>query len=186
MPSLTRDFLHKLDDDFTRFTSNFVETGTYMGDTVSNMEPMFKCLHTIEIKPEFYEKVKRSYKGRKINFHLGDSSLVLKDLLPSVRGDSIFFLDGHWSAGDTGKGEKDIPLIEELTHINRLFVDNAIIIIDDYRMFGKGPKTGEICNWEDINKDSIVSILKDRITKLYHLPSEFSADDRLVIHIGKL
>ena len=183
MPSLTRDFLHTLDVDFTKYTSNFIETGTYVGDTISNMEPMFKQLHTIEIKREYYEAVKLSYSGTKIHFHLGDSSLVLKGLLPTIRGNSIIFLDGHWSAGDTGKGAKDIPLVEEITNINNLFKDEAIIIIDDYRMFGRGPTNGEICNWEDINKSDLLHILKDRIVKSYHLPSDLREDDRLIIQI---
>jgi hypothetical protein len=100
---------------------------------------------------------------------------------------SIFFLDGHWSSGDTGKSKKDCPLIEEITHINNLHKNEAIIIIDDCRLFGKSPKTGD-CNedWSEINKDVLISILKPRIQKVYYLDSTSAKNDRMIIHINAL
>lgn len=165
----------------------FIETGTLFGETIFNMEPIFSELYTIDISEKYHNFTKSLYKGNKINFILGDSSDIFLDLLPSIKHNTIFFLDGHWSAGDTGKGKKDCPLVEECERINKLFKHDAILIIDDYRLFGKGPnKSNEICNWEDISKDKLLSILKDRITDVYHLPSYLDKEDRLVVHIEKL
>jgi hypothetical protein len=78
-------------------------------------------------------------------------------------------------------------LMEEIASIRDLVAPEAILIIDDYRLFGKGPnKKNEVCNWEDISKGGIVALIADRITQLYHLPSEHAADDRLIIHIGAI
>ncbi len=187
MPSIDLDFLLTLQTDYKKYI-NFIETGTCMGDTILHMEKYFSKLYTIEIKKEFYENVKNNYKGDKINFYLGDSGVVLTEILPNINGKSIFFLDGHWSAGDTGKGEKDCPLYEELISIISNHNDEAIIIIDDVRLFGMGPNNKnkyDICNWEEINIENILKIVKDRNTNHYFLPSEANKEDRLVIHISK-
>lgn len=185
MPSIDVKFINSLQNDYTEYP-NFIETGTYRGDTILHMEPYFTNLYTIEIKKEYYELVKNNYKGNKINMYLGDSSTMLKHMMANINNKSIIFLDGHWSAGDTGKGDKDCPIYEELNQIMSYHKDEAIIIIDDVRLFGMGPNNGNnICNWEDINIETILNIVKGRITKRYLLPSDLNQNDRLIIHISK-
>ena len=197
MPSLDSDIFKKiqnfLKEDIFKLYPTFVETGTYMGKTTFSVEPFFNFIHTIEIKKEFYEDVKMKYSGNKIKFHLGDSSVCLNNICEQINTNSIFFLDGHWSAGNTGKGEKDCPIYEELNVIIEKFKNKAIIIVDDVRLFGMGPNQGdwwkfwekkEECNWEDINKDKILNIVKHRLDMHYSLPSSLYKDDRLILHIN--
>ena len=186
MPSITIELLDKLQDDYKKFPL-FIETGTLNGDTIFAVEPYFNKLYTIEFSQQYYNNTKNKYNGDKINFILGDSSIVFNDLLPTITHSCIFFLDGHWSSGDTGKSAKDCPLLEEITNINNLFKHDAIIIIDDFRLFGLGPSSGKLNeDWSEISKVEILSILISRINKVYHLDSEADKDDRLIIHINAI
>jgi hypothetical protein len=178
MPSIDKNFLLQLKDDYKKY-SVFLETGTYQGETILGMEDCFTKLYTIEIKEEFYNNIKNKYKGNKIDFFLGDSSTVLPKVLPTINDKIIFFLDGHWSSGTTGKGEKHCPLYEELEAIKNLCKNSAIIIIDDVRLFG----SNNICDWSEINESNILSILDTRVEQVYFLPSTLSKTDRMVIHL---
>jgi hypothetical protein len=175
MPSIDRDFLNLLQEDYTNYNC-FIETGTLSGDTIFSLEPYFNKLYTIEFSEKYYITTKNKYSGNKINFILGDSSIVFETLLPIISDKCIFFLDGHWTGGDTGRSDKDCPLYEEITHINNLFTNDAIIIIDDFRLFG-------LEDWRDINKEKLLNILQERTSKVYHLDSACAKDDRLIIHI---
>lgn len=194
MPSLNSHILLQLKDDFKKYKT-FVETGTYMGGTVINMDPFFEKIYTVEITPKYHHFAKENYSkyvweaekhgiktDNQVQFLLGDSDEVFRQLLPTLNGPAIFFLDGHWSCEDTGHGKKHVPLLEELTHINSLFKGKAILIIDDFRLF----ETDTDVDWKDINKTAVLNILKDRITEVYHLDSVCAKNDRLIVHIKPL
>lgn len=185
MPAIDIDFLKLIKDvNLLNNYTNFVETGTLVGDTIFEMEKYFENLYTVELSEYYYNIAKSKKEDTKINFLLGDSSKVFLNLLPEIKGNTIFFLDGHWSSGNTGKGDKDCPLIEEIEKINTLFNYKGIIIIDDVRLFGRGPSTGTCLeNWEDISSDKLLKILNERITDSYYLPSKLYEKDRLIIHI---
>ena len=185
MPSINFLFLNQLKSEYMNYPT-FIETGTHMGDSIFAMEPYFKSLHTIELDYNYYNYTKNRYGGNKIQFILGDSSTVFNTLLPSIETDSIFFLDGHWSGGNTAKGNKDCPLIEEIISINSNFKHNGIIIIDDYRLFGKGPQTGCNEDWANITITEILSILQHRIVDSYTLDSDATKNDRYIIHINSI
>jgi hypothetical protein len=180
LPSLTIDYFKTHGIDYTKYT-NFIETGTNYGDTILHMEPYFEKLYTIEIQKHIYEAVKGKYTGNKINFILGDSAFVLNDIMLTITGNSIIFLDGHWSGSDTGKGIKECPLYEELSAINLYHKNEAIIIIDDARLFG----SSDYINWTDISFERIKECISGRGEYIYYLPSEMAKNDRLVIHISK-
>lgn len=183
MPHITKLELDLLHEDYNNYPC-FIETGTCSGDTIFAMEKYFDKLYTIEFSEKYFNSTKNKYNGDKIKFILGDSSIIFESLLPTVNNKTIFFLDGHWSGGDTGHSAKDCPLIEEITHINNLFEKEAIIIIDDFRLFGLDKSSGKLGeDWSDISKEKILNILENRINKVYHLDSDCAKDDRLIIHI---
>ena len=184
MPSLDKSFLGLLQDDYRKYNC-FIETGTYLGETIFSLESYFSKLYTVEFSEKYYNNTKNKYSGNKISFILGDSAIVFESLLSNITDKCIFFLDGHWSGDDTGRSNKDCPLEEEITNINNLFLNDAIIIIDDVRLFGLDKSSGKLNeDWSKINKENLLNILKLRINNVYHLDSCYAKDDRLVIHIN--
>ncbi len=180
MPSLTLQQLTEIVPSYQSYPI-FVETGTYLGHTIFEMDKYFQELHTVEIKPAFYESAKNSYQGSKITFHLGDSINELGKIVYNLSDNTIFFLDGHWSSDSTGRGIKDVPLLEELQQIMKDFKHEGVIIIDDYRLFGKNPVDGS-CNedWSEINDHVIMDICAERMEKIIPI------GDRLVLFINGL
>ena len=94
MPSLNKNFLNLLQDDYTKYNC-FIETGTYNGGTIFSLEPYFNKLYTIEFSKKYYNNTKNKYNGNKIKFILGDSSIVFESLLPNITDKCIFFF--RWS-----------------------------------------------------------------------------------------
>ena len=66
----------------------------------------------------------------------GDSGKVFPAILPQIEEPCLFWLDGHYSAGITAKGQLETPIIEELQAIfNHPEKTNHVILIDDARCF---------------------------------------------------
>lgn len=95
----------------------FIETGTFLGQTVVALSPHFAELHTIELSSECFEAAKLyAWKAaRPIHYHLGSSIHVLKNILPKVSRPAVLYLDAHWSGSVTKGLEDEIPLQKELS-----------------------------------------------------------------------
>lgn len=153
----------------------FVETGTFIGETLQNVNSYFEEVHSIELSENFYVTAVNNFKKHKnIYLHFGDSSKVLPEVIKHIQKDTIFFLDGHWSNGNTAKGEKDCPLLEELKILYDEFAYSSIIIIDDYKLFG----TKENEDWSYISVENILKIVVNRLVNL-----EIN-NNRLVLYMG--
>ncbi|BDC34783.1 hypothetical protein Noda2021_07410 [Candidatus Dependentiae bacterium Noda2021] len=128
-------FLTTLKDLFGLTT--FVETGTYNGDTTACAAPIFKQVHTIELSSHFHARAcERFAQQTNVAVHLGDSQYVLPQLLPELADHKmLFWLDGHYSAGTTAKGETNTPILQELDAIHAAGITDAVIMIDDIRFF---------------------------------------------------
>jgi len=115
--------------------SILVETGTYLGDMVNAQLKNFTTIYSIELGNELWEQaVKRFNKYRHVNIIQGDSGKILVNLIPRINDKAIFWLDGHYSAGNTAKGDKNCPIYEELDSIFNSKFQN-VLLIDDARCF---------------------------------------------------
>jgi len=118
----------------------FVETGTFTGDTVWFMRDRFQKVYSIEIQPQLAEIAISLFRNNpRVEIVKGDSASALADLVKRIEGTTLFWLDGHYSAGVTGRGTKDCPIFEELQAIAHHPPACFSIVIDDRRCFGTDP-----------------------------------------------
>lgn len=141
---------------------NFVETGTGAAEVVRSVSNINNKLniHTIEIIEEIYEKNKVSFSYlNNVNWHLGQSSDVLLNILPNLKGNTLFWLDAHFPGADFGMAsygdepdlDKRLPLKSELEIIvKNKDVKNDVFVIDDLRIYEDGPF--EDGSWADRKK----------------------------------
>ncbi|MEQ9443835.1 MAG: hypothetical protein RIG62_32645 [Cyclobacteriaceae bacterium] len=116
--------------------NTLVETGTYTGKMVLMQKDNFPKIYSIEISPELWQSaVKKFASYSHIEILQGDSGKVLYDLVPKIQSSAIFWLDGHYSAGITAKGEKNCPIYEEFDAILSNKDMDHIVLIDDARHF---------------------------------------------------
>ncbi|MEO5712508.1 MAG: hypothetical protein ABIT37_03390 [Luteolibacter sp.] len=117
-----------------------VETGTFFGDTTWSFRKSFERIHTIEVQPELAAMARERFrKIPSVTVHEGDSAVLLADLCRTIGTPCVFYLDGHYSGGDTGMGKKECPAIEELDAIFSTMKHAFRIVIDDARLFGTHP-----------------------------------------------
>jgi hypothetical protein len=117
-------------------TRIMVETGTLLGDMIEAMKHRFTRLYSIEISPELARKAQQRFAGDShIQIIENDSAIALKELVPKLEEPALFWLDGHYSGGNTGKGIKETPIMEELDTILASDLPH-VILVDDARCFG--------------------------------------------------
>lgn len=118
----------------------FIESGTYYGDMVEAMKDDFDLIYSIEISEELYKEAsKRFKKEENIEIIQGDSGIELLKIINKITQPTLFWLDGHYSAGLTARGDKDTPILEEFDYIFNAEERGHVIIIDDARCFGTDP-----------------------------------------------
>lgn len=133
----------------------FVETGTHIGKTTElALQLGFQKIYTIELADHFYQRaVKMFARYPQVCCIHGDSQEQLKVILSELNEPAVFWLDGHWSMGDTAKGSNAVPIYEELASIESHHIKNHVILIDDLRLMGN--KDEPIAEWHDISIDDI-------------------------------
>ena len=141
--------------------SIFIETGTYLGDTTAALEKYFVKTYTIEPDLKLYNLAKNRFKdSQKITCINNTSEDSLVDLVKGLTGSVTFYLDGHYSLGNTFLGDLSTPIRFELSVISQ-FLDNfqnVSVIVDDIGAFGSGnlesgdwPRRIELVEWAEKN-----------------------------------
>ncbi len=146
----------------------FIETGTAGGTTIEKLRKFFQTVFSIEIYKPFADAAKEKFKNDPaITIIKGDSGEVLPRILANIKEPVLFWLDGHYSGGGTGKGITETPIVKEIDSILSHPIKDHVILIDDARCFNG---TGDYPELEEfktmiINKASELSfeVIRDII-----------------------
>lgn len=149
-----------------------IETGTHYGATIDSQRKNFEQIYSIELSEKYYTLAVNKFKPYKnITIIHGDSGKELYLLVPTLTKSAIFWLDGHYSSGDTAKGDIDCPILEELNAILNNSEYNHSILIDDARLFNGTNDYPEINYLKEfvaaLNSNYIMEIKHDIIRFTY-------------------
>jgi len=112
--------------------STFIETGTFLGDTIEIMRRYFDRVVSVEVSRELYNLNKQRFEKRKNVFlYQGDSGELMSEMLEHKTGRALFWLDAHYSGPGTARGAKECPLTAELESIAKYPRNDHCILIDD-------------------------------------------------------
>ncbi len=114
----------------------FVETGTYLGETPIKLSQYFEHIWTIELDETLFRNANEIFvRYPNISCINGDSKDILPIIINKLDNPSIFWLDGHYSEGQTASGAIKAPILQEIEAISTSKIKSHIIVIDDVSDF---------------------------------------------------
>jgi hypothetical protein len=148
--------------------TTLVETGTYVGDMVEAQRVRFRRVLSIELSPELCHAARARFaRACNVTILVGDSEELIESVVKRLAGPAVFWLDGHYSAGNTARGRLDTPIRRELEVVLTGAHDH-VVLVDDARCFGTGdyPTLDDIRalvakhrpGWGCVVKDDIIRI----------------------------
>ena len=147
--------IHITKEDLIKYGAGdiFVETGTYIGETVDMILSFdkYKKIYTVELNQELYEKVVKKFADEKrVECLQGDSIDVLTSIVKKLKKPATFWLDAHASGELVGGKSGGSPVLDELDIIASSSIKDHTIIIDDCRLFGSS-------EWSYVKKEDAVN-----------------------------
>jgi hypothetical protein len=116
-----------------------VETGTSKGAMIAATLDRFTRIYSIEVQPQLAANARARFAAvpDKVTIIEGDSGVKLPELLASgeLPERVLFWLDGHYSGGGTGKAATDTPIVQEIEAISKYRKHADVILVDDARLF---------------------------------------------------
>lgn len=111
----------------------FVETGSWHGQGIKTaLKAGFQKVHSIELSPLLYRECVQTFSSDdRVMLWWGDSAEMLKHVLARLTVPATFWLDGHYSGGDTALGSKHSPLMDELDLIAAHPIKTNTVLVDD-------------------------------------------------------
>ena len=173
-------FIKELCDTF--HPDVFFETGTFNGKNARLVASYIDHVHTVELSDVMYRQARSSLAHVKnVSLYRGSSPEIITQVATQLEGHVMFWLDAHYSGGDTALNSDDISdpdgvtaIRNELRAIKDADITDCTILIDDVRGFGAEindteflgcwayPSIQEVCRMaKEINPNFAFALLGD-------------------------
>lgn len=117
----------------------FVETGTHKGETAEWAAKFSDQVLTIELSEIYFLRAKSKLDCiQNVRCIQGDSSEKILECIATNEGLWVYWLDGHFSFGDTAGQDMECPLLAELDALKNC-KQSPVILIDDARLLLEPP-----------------------------------------------
>ena len=166
--------------DFKKYLNPvFIETGSLQGKGIqSARDAGFAKIISIELSEKYYRYCRKRFENKKEVFiYHGDSVDLLAGILKDINDRCTFWLDGHFSGGETARGKHPVPLMQELLIIKDHHIKNHTILIDDMRLLRS--RTGDYADLDYTDKDIEKMLLS--INFSYNLHYEYGVVDNDIL-----
>jgi hypothetical protein len=117
-----------------------VETGTFQGNSALLLAETFGHCTTIEKDAALAAKaVERFREDARVDVVAASSRDALPDVCRDITVPAFYWLDGHWSGGNTAGEDDPCPVMFELAAIaSSPSCGASVVAVDDARLFGFG------------------------------------------------
>lgn len=121
-----------------------VETGTYLGDSAVKLRELVPEVWTIELSEAYASRARERHRDAAgVHFIQGRSDAVLRELAPKWTTPMLYWLDAHWSMGNTAGNEAQCPVLAEIASLDESpSAARSVVLIDDARFFLGAPDVG--------------------------------------------
>lgn len=115
-----------------------IETGTFLGGGTRLLAGLFPTVVTIELAEPLAARARSELADLPgVTVRQGNSRTILPGLVDPAQP-TLYWLDGHWSGGETAGSDDECPVMDEVAAVA---AGNGAdcILIDDARLFAASP-----------------------------------------------
>jgi hypothetical protein len=118
----------------------FVESGTYLGETVAYVRKYCHRVYSVEVQPHLAKAARERFAHDSgICIVHGNGADCIARIVGELSEPALFWLDGHFAAGTAREDEVACPTLQELAAALADTRYSHVLLIDDAREFmGKG------------------------------------------------
>jgi hypothetical protein len=118
----------------------FVESGTYLGETVAFMRSYCPRVYSVEFQVHLAKAAQERFAhDPSIRIFQGDGSAWIPRIVAELKEPALFWLDGHFAAGTARDGELACPTVQEISSVLADTRYPHLLLVDDAREFqGEG------------------------------------------------